>query len=82
VKSRFDPHKKNREIVFSSREKEIIGLICRQFTAQQMGDHLYLSKRTVEGYRTKIMEKMEAKNTAGVVIFALKNNLIKEKDIL
>jgi DNA-binding NarL/FixJ family response regulator len=82
VKSRFDPHKKNRDIVFSNREKEIIGLICRQFTAQQMGDHLYLSKRTVEGYRTKIMEKMEAKNTAGVVIFALKNNLIKEEDIL
>ena len=41
-----------------------------------------MSKRTVEGYRTKIMEKMDAKNTAGVVIFALKNNLIKEEDIL
>ncbi|HEV3250802.1 MAG TPA: response regulator transcription factor [Puia sp.] len=82
VKSRFDAHKKNRDIIFSNREKEIIGLICRQFTAQQIGDQLYLSKRTVEGYRIKIMEKMEAKNTAGVVIFALKNNLIREEDIL
>lgn len=82
VKSRFDTHKKNRDIIFSNREKEIIGLICRQFTAQQIGDQLYLSKRTVEGYRIKIMEKMEAKNTAGVVIFALKNNLIREEDIL
>ena len=82
VKSRFDPHKKRQEIVFTDREKEIIKLICRQLTAQQIGNQLFLSKRTVEGYRTKIMEKMEVKNTAGVVIFALKNNMIKEEEIV
>ena len=82
VKSRFDPHKKKQDISFSDREREIIKLICRQCTAQQIGDQLFLSKRTVEGYRTRIMEKMEAKNTAGVVIFALKNNLVKEEEIL
>src|SRR5580765_1124492 len=53
VKSSYDPHKKKQDIVFSDREKEIIKLICRQLTAQQIGDHLFLSKRTVEGYRTK-----------------------------
>jgi len=36
----------------------------------------------VEGYRTKILEKMDAKNTAGVVIFALKHRLIAEGDII
>ena len=83
VKSRFDPNKKKRPAeLFSDREREIIKLICRQLTAQQIGDQLFLSKRTVEGYRIKIMEKMEAKNTAGVVIFALKNNLIREEDVL
>ncbi len=82
VKSKFDPQKKKTELIFTDREKEIIKLICRQFTAQQIGDVLYLSKRTVEGYRTKIMEKMDVKNTAGVVIFALKNNLIKEEEIV
>jgi two-component system response regulator NreC len=82
VKSRFDQRRKKNEVVFTDREKEIIVLICKQLTAQQMGDQLFLSKRTVEGYRTKIMEKMDAKNTAGVVIFALKNNLIKEEDVL
>ena len=82
VKSRFDPHKKKQDVVFSEREIEIIKLICRQQTAQQIGDQLFLSKRTVEGYRTKIMEKMDARNTAGVVIFALRNNLIKEEDIV
>lgn len=82
VKSKFDPLKKKPDLNFSDREKEIIKLICRQFTAQQIGDQLYLSKRTVEGYRTRIMEKMDVKNTAGVVIFALKNNLIREEEII
>lgn len=81
VKSRFDP-KRRQEIVFTDREREIIRLICRQLTAQQIGNQLFLSKRTVEGYRTKIMEKMDVKNTAGVVIFALKNNMIKEEEIV
>jgi DNA-binding NarL/FixJ family response regulator len=82
VKSRFDPQKKKQETLFTDREKEIIRLICQQQTAQQIGDQLFLSKRTVEGYRTKIMEKMDARNTAGVVIFALKNRLIKEADVV
>ncbi|HEX4850067.1 MAG TPA: response regulator transcription factor [Puia sp.] len=82
VKSRFDPHKKRHELVFTDREKEIIKLICKQLTAQEIGEQLFLSKRTVEGYRTKIMEKMDVKNAAGVVIFALRNNLVKEEEVV
>lgn len=80
VKSKFDPLKKKYE-TFTDREREIIRLICRQHTAQEIGNQLFLSKRTVEGYRTRILEKMEVKNTAGVVVFALKHNLITEADI-
>jgi len=82
VKSNFNPNKKIEKAVFSDREKDIIRLTCLQLTAQEIGDKLFLSKRTVEGYRTKILEKMNVKNTAGVVIYALKNDLIEEKDIL
>jgi two-component system, NarL family, response regulator NreC len=81
VKSKFDPRKKAYEALFTDREKEIIRLICRQHTAQEIGNRLYLSKRTVEGYRTRILEKMDVKNTAGVVIFALKHHLVGEGDI-
>lgn len=81
VRSKFDPHKKHPETLFTEREREIIRLICRQHTAQEIGEKLYLSKRTVEGYRTRILEKMEVKNTAGVVVFALKHSLINEQDI-
>ena len=82
VKSKFDSHKKNAGPLFTDRERDIIRLICRQHTAQEIGEMLFLSKRTVEGYRTRILEKMEAKNTAGVVIFALKHSIIKEEEIL
>jgi|ERR1700744_2963652 DNA-binding NarL/FixJ family response regulator len=81
VKSKFDSHKKGADTLFTEREREIIRLICRQHTAQEIGELLYLSKRTVEGYRTRILEKMEVKNTAGVVIFALKHHLIAEQEI-
>lgn len=82
VKSRFNPSRENNAIIFTDREKEIIRLICQQFTAQEIGDKIFLSKRTVEGHRTRILEKMNVKNTAGVVVFALKNNLISEAELL
>ncbi|SFO86555.1 two component transcriptional regulator, LuxR family [Chitinophaga sp. YR627] len=82
VKSRFNPSRENNPITFTDREKEIIRLICQQFTAQEIGDKIFLSKRTVEGHRTRILEKMNVKNTAGVVVFALKNNLISEAELL
>jgi DNA-binding NarL/FixJ family response regulator len=82
IKSNFNPYRKREVVEFSDREMEIIKLICRQFTAQEMGENLFLSRRTVEGYRTRILEKMNVKNTAGVVIYALKNKLISEKELL
>jgi len=82
VKSKFNPYKKKVPIAFNDREKDIIKLICQQYTAQEIGDKLFLSKRTVEGYRIKILEKMNVKNTAGMVVFALKHSFIKESEIL
>jgi two-component system response regulator NreC len=57
-------------------------MICQQCTTQEIGKKLFLSKRTVEGYRTRILEKMNVKNTAGVVIFALRHHLITEKELM
>lgn len=82
VNSKFNPYRKKDPIVFTEREKEITRLICLQFTAQEIGDKLFISKRTVEGYRTKILEKMGVKNTAGVVVYALKHDMIREAEIL
>jgi two-component system response regulator NreC len=81
-KSKFNPYKKKDPLVFTEREKEIIRLICQQQTAQEIADKVFLSKRTVEGHRTRILEKMNVKNTAGVVIFALRHRLVTEEEVM
>lgn len=82
AKSKYNPYKKKEAVVFTDKETEIIRYICMQLTAQEMADKLFLSRRTIEGYRLKILEKMDVKNTAGVVVYALKHGLVKEQDIL
>ena len=67
--------KKNTVLSLSDKEKEIVQLICKQYTTKEIGEQLFMSPRTVEGYRLKILEKLEAKNTAGIVIAAIKQGL-------
>jgi DNA-binding NarL/FixJ family response regulator len=81
-KSKFNPYKKKDPPGFTEREIEIIRLICQQLTAQEIADKVFLSKRTVEGHRTRILEKMNVKNTAGVVIYALKHRLVTEEEVM
>jgi two-component system, NarL family, response regulator DegU len=60
----------------SDKEIEIIKLICKQLTNKEIADFLNLSPRTIDGHRERILKKIGAKNTAGIVLFALKMNLI------
>jgi DNA-binding NarL/FixJ family response regulator len=77
--SRFNPHKKIQKPEFSERETSIIQLICDQKSNKEIADILTLSIRTIEGYREKIQEKMKVQNTAGIVVFAIKNGIYKIK---
>ncbi|MFM2395224.1 MAG: hypothetical protein RLZZ546_3207 [Bacteroidota bacterium] len=63
----------------SDREKEILKLICNEHTNKEIADFLYISQRTVEGHRNRILEKIDKKNTAGMVIYAIENNIIDVK---
>jgi len=73
--STFNPYNIQHQQVFSDRDKQIIQLICQEKTSEEIGKLLFLSKRTVEGCRLKILEKMNVKTTAGLVIYAIKNGL-------
>ena len=77
AKSRFNPYKKTAKIEFSEREREIIELICHEMTNKEIAEKLFLSVRTVEGHRLNVLEKMSVKNSVGVVVYALKNGLVK-----
>src|SRR5687768_888495 len=75
AKSRFTPHKPVKKPGFNDRELEIIRLVCQEFSNKEIANKLNMSIRTVEGYREKILEKIEAKNVAGLVVYAIKNNI-------
>jgi len=62
---------------FTPAEQRVIRLVCQQYTSEEIADELGLSKRTVEGYRANILEKMKAKNSVGILIYAVKNGLYK-----
>jgi DNA-binding NarL/FixJ family response regulator len=64
------------EEALSEREAEILPLICQGFSNQQIGDQLFISKRTVDKHRANILDKTGCKNTASLVVYAVKNNLI------
>jgi DNA-binding NarL/FixJ family response regulator len=66
----------NSEITLNERERDVIKYICMEFTAQEIAQKLEVSPRTVEAIKDRLMERFGAKNTAGLVFFAVKNNLV------
>ena len=65
------------ESELSEREVEILLLICSGLSNQEIGDQLFISKRTVEKHRANILSKTNCKNTAGLVMYAIKNQMIQ-----
>lgn len=66
----------NSKILLSEREKEVLKLICEGMSTAEISDKIFLSPRTVEGHRLRILEKTGTKNTAGMVAYAFKNDLV------
>lgn len=63
--------------VLSEREMDVLLGICRGLSTQEIADKLFLSKRTVDTHRANILEKTGSKNTASLVVYAIKNNLVE-----
>lgn len=61
----------------SDREIEILVDICRGLSNQEIADHLFISKRTVDKHRANILEKSGCKNTASLVVYAIRNGLVE-----
>ncbi|RYY39231.1 MAG: response regulator transcription factor [Chitinophagaceae bacterium] len=64
------------EIVLNEREKDVLKYICMEYTATEIADRMDISNRTVEAIKDRLMERFGTKNTAGLVFFAVKNNLV------
>jgi DNA-binding NarL/FixJ family response regulator len=66
----------NNEITLTERERDVLKFICMEFTAQEIAQKMDISPRTVEAIKDRLMERFGSKNTAGLVFFAVKNNLV------
>jgi DNA-binding NarL/FixJ family response regulator len=75
-KQQFKPTFKN-EVQLNEREMEVLKLICDECTTQEISEKIFLSPRTVEGIRQKLLEKLNVKNTVGLVLYAFRNGLIE-----
>lgn len=61
---------------FQAREEEFIKLACTEMTYKEIADQMCLSPRTIDGYRESLFLKLEVKSRVGLVLFAIKNNLV------
>ncbi len=70
LKSSFDT------TYFTRREKEVLELICKQLTTNEIAEALFISPRTVEGHRNNLLLKTESKNIAGLVVYAIQHKIV------
>lgn len=61
----------------SARELEILVAVCRGLSNQQIADELFISKRTVDKHRANILEKTGCKNTASLVVYAIRHGIVE-----
>jgi DNA-binding NarL/FixJ family response regulator len=65
-------HKDEQLALLTEREKEILALIVKELTSEEIGEKLFISKKTVDNHRQHILEKTNCKSTVGLVKFAIK----------
>ncbi|MBN1142992.1 MAG: response regulator transcription factor [Bacteroidales bacterium] len=64
-------------VVLSDRELEVLQLICKGLSNQEIADKLFISKRTVDHHRASLLTKTETSNAASLVIYAIKHKMIE-----
>ena len=64
----------------TDRELEILELIIKEYTNQEIAEKLFISSRTVDAHRRNLLQKTGARNTAGLVKYAFKHNIISPKN--
>ncbi len=70
------PQSRSGSVHLTKREKEILNLIADGLTSQEIAESLYISPRTVETHRANLLQKLDIKNTAGLVRYAVENGFV------
>ena len=59
----------------TEREKEVLCLICEQLSTKEIAERIFLSDKTIEGHRLKLLQKTQSRNMAGLVMFAIEHHI-------
>lgn len=70
-------NRSSTDIHLSAREKEILALICQGYSNNEIGEQLFISPKTVDNHRTNLLSKTGTRNSAHLVMFAIKNQLVE-----
>lgn len=70
--------KPKKDVPLTRRELEVLKLIVEEYSNTEIAEHLFISVRTVDTHKRNLMEKLKVKNMAGLVKFAIKNNIVEE----
>lgn len=71
------PDEERELLQFKDNEMTFIELACSEMTYKEIAEIMHLSPKTIDGYRQDLFKRLKIKNRVGLVIFALKKNLIK-----
>ena len=72
---------KNNEInLMNEREKEFLKLACSELTYNEIASRMFLSPKTIDGYRNALFEKLNVKTRVGLVLYAIKHGLVDLED--
>lgn len=69
--------KQAHDFELKEREKEFIEYACSDMTYKQIAEKMFLSPKTIDNYRESVFVKLNVKNRIGLVLFAIKNGLVK-----
>ena len=75
LKNNFKPSF-NQNVELTERELEVLKMICEEKTAAEIAKEIFLSPRSVEGIRQRLIEKVGVRNSAGLVMFAVKSGIV------
>ncbi len=68
---------KIEKIKLSDREREMMKFVCTELTYKEIADKMFLSPKTIDGYRDALFHKIGVKTRVGLAIYAIKNNFYK-----
>jgi two-component system, NarL family, invasion response regulator UvrY len=63
-------------LVLNERELEFMRLVCTEWTYKEIADRMYLSPRTIDGYRDALFEKLNVRTRVGLAMFAVRTGIV------